>query len=273
MPDPVDPRFSRASAPPQVSRLLLREAAERHADVERLCRGLGFTAADVQRPGFRLWRRQGYLLVRRCLAQLGDDGLGLAVGARQTSVSLGLVGLGMQACATLGAALELGLHYQQQAGAMLDYGLEQGAAAVRLVLTPRFHEPAVTAFYMEEGLASVLGVARHLAGPRSPPRALSLDYPPPGERYAALFECPVRFAAPVTAIEFDPTWLELPLATRDDAVAAEVIELLGAAAGYDPLQTDLVEGLQREIRKRLDAPPTLAQLAAPLPGAGRRSAS
>lgn len=266
MPDPVDPRFSRASAPPQVSRLLLRVAADRNADVERLCRGLGFTAADVQRPGFRLSHRQGYLLVRRCLAQLGDDGLGLAVGARQTSVSLGLVGLGMQACATLGAALELGLHYQRQAGAMLDYGLEQGAAAVRLVLTPRFHEPAVTAFYMEEGLASVLGVARHLAGTRLPPRALSLDYPAPphGERYAALFECPVRFAAPVTAIEFDPAWLDMPLATRDDAVAAEVIELLGATAGYDPLRTDLVEGLQREIRKRLDAPPTLAQLAAPL---------
>ena len=41
MPDPVDPRFSHASAPPQVSRLLLRVAADRNADVERLCRGLG----------------------------------------------------------------------------------------------------------------------------------------------------------------------------------------------------------------------------------------
>lgn len=266
MPDLVDPRFSRASAPPQVSRLLLRVAAERQGDVERLCRGLGFTAADVQRPGFRLSHRQGYLLVRRCLAQLGDDGLGLAVGARQTTVSLGLVGLGMQASATLGAALELGLHYQQQAGAMLDYGLELGTATVRLVLTPRFHEPAVTAFYMEEGLASVLRIARHLTGTRLPPRALCLDYPPPphGERYAALFECPVRFAAPATAIEFDPAWLDLPLATQDAAVAAEVIELLDATAGFDPLRTDLVEGLQREIRKRLDAPPTLAQLAAPL---------
>ena len=74
----------------------------------------------------------------------------------------------------------------------------------------------------------------------------------------------MRFAAPATAIEFAPAWLDLPLVTRDDAVAAEVIELLGAAAGGDPLRTDLVEGLQREIRKRLAAPPTLAQLAAPL---------
>ncbi|KTT31412.1 AraC family transcriptional regulator [Pseudomonas rhizoryzae] len=266
MPDPVDPRFSRASAPPQVSRLLLRVAADRQGDVERLCRGLGFTPADVQRPGFRLSHRQGYLLVRRCLAQLGDDGLGLAVGARQTTVSLGLVGLGMQACATLGAALALGLHYQRQAGAMLDYGLEQEAKSVRLLLTPRFHEPAVTAFYMEEGLASVVSIARHLTGTALLPQALCLDYPAPphGERYAALFQCPVRFTAAVTAIEFDAAWLALPLATRDDAVAAEVVELLEATAGFDPLRTDLVEGLQRELCKRLDTPPTLAQLAAPL---------
>ena len=122
MKDITDPRFSSASAPPHVSRLLLRVAAERDGDVERICMGLGFAPADLERPGFRLSHRQSYLLVRRILAQIGDNGLGLAVGGRQTAVSLGLVGLGMQASPSLGAAMRLGLDYQRRR----DVGLWPG---------------------------------------------------------------------------------------------------------------------------------------------------
>lgn len=261
-----DPRFSNASAPAHISRMLMRIVHERQGDAERLCLGLGFAVADLARPGFRLSHRQNYLLVRRILAQLGDDGLGLEVGARQSSISLGLVGLGMQASACIGAALELGLHYQRHAGAMLDYALEVEGEIARVVLTPRFYEPDVAVFYVEEAFASALSVVRHLSGVRLTPRRLRLDYSRPahGERYEAVFECPVHFGEPLSAIEFDCAWLSIPLATCDEAVAAEVTELLKEARWLDQERSELIEGLQREVRKHLGAPPPLAQLAAQL---------
>lgn len=259
----ADPRFSNASAPAHVSRSLLRIVAERQGNAERVCLGLGFTPADLARPGFRLSHRQSYLLVRRVIEQVGDNGLGLVVGGRQSAVSLGLVGLGMQACATLGEALALGLHYQRHAGAMLDYAMDVQGDKACLRLEPLFYEPDVVAFYMEEAFSSSLSVVRHLSGIRLMPRQLYLDYPRPehAEHYEALFECPVRFGERVSAIEFDSAWLAMPLLTRDDAVAAEVVELLKEARWLDQERTELIEGVQREVRKRLEAPPSLAQLA------------
>ncbi|MFV9654707.1 AraC family transcriptional regulator [Pseudomonas sp. NY15366] len=259
----ADPRFSNASAPAHVSRALLRIVGERNGNAERVCLGLGFTPGDLARPGFRLSHRQSYLLVRRVIEQVGDNGLGLAIGGRQSAVSLGLVGLGMQACATLGTALELGLQYQRHAGAMLDYGMEIQGGTARLLLSPLFYEPGVVAFYMEEAFSSSLSIVRHLSGVHLMPCMLRLDYPRPAhaELYEALFGCPVRFAEPVNAIEFDPAWLTMPLATRDDAVAAEAVELLKEARWLDQERSELIEGLQREVRKQLEAPPSLAQLA------------
>jgi AraC-like DNA-binding protein len=259
----ADPRFSNASAPAHVSRLLLRVVAERKGDVERVCLGLGFTPEDLLRPGFRVSHRQSYLLVRRVMEQVGNKGLGLDVGGRQSAVSLGLVGLGMQACATLGEALELGLHYQRHAGAMLDYTMERQADKARVVLVPRFYEPDVAAFYVEEAFSSSLSIVRHLSGVHLVPSQLCLDYPSPAHAglYETLFECPVHFAERVNAIEFDLAWLAMPLATRDEAVAAEVVELLKEARWIDQERSELIEGLQREVRKQLDSPPSLAHLA------------
>ncbi|WP_277374049.1 AraC family transcriptional regulator [Pseudomonas sp. AA-38] len=263
MKDIADPRFSNASAPAHVSRALLRVVAERQGNAERVCLGLGFTPTDLARPGFRLSHRQSYLLVRRVIEQVGDKGLGLLVGGRQSAVSLGLVGLGMQACATLGEALELGLQFQRHAGAMLGHDLEIQGDSARLLLTPLFYEPDVQAFYMEEAFSSSLSIVRHLSVARLRPRLLCLDYPRPAhaDLYEALFECPVRFGEQINAIEFDSAWLDMPLATRDDAVAAEVVELLKQARWLDQERSELIEGLQREVRKQLDAPPSLAQLA------------
>lgn len=263
MKDIADPRFSNASAPAHVSRALLRVVAERQGNAERVCLGLGFTPTDLARPGFRLSHRQSYLLVRRVIEQVGDNGLGLLVGGRQSAVSLGLVGLGMQACATLGEALELGLQFQRHAGAMLDHDLEIQGDSARLLLTPLFYEPDVQAFYMEEAFSSSLSIVRHLSAVWLRPRLLCLDYPRPAhaDLYEALFECPVRFGEQVNAIEFDSAWLAMPLATRDDAVAAEVVELLKQTRWLDQERSELIEGLQREVRKQLDAPPSLALLA------------
>ncbi|MCY1360870.1 putative HTH-type transcriptional regulator [compost metagenome] len=258
-----DPRFSEASYPPHISLLLLQVADERGESAERLCLGLGFTPTDLKKPGFRLSHRQGYLLVRRSLAQLSDHGLGLAVGGRQTSVSLGLVGFGMQASPTLGAALELGLRYQRHAGAMLEFHLEVDKHRARIVAAPQFYEPDVSVFYVEEAFSSAVAILRHLSGTPLKPTRLELEYPTPvhASRYEAFFECPVVFGAHQNTIEFDRDWLDIRLPTRDDAVAAEVSELLDDARWANQRHSDLLESLHREVRKHLRAPPSLSQLA------------
>ncbi|KAA8697981.1 AraC family transcriptional regulator [Pseudomonas caricapapayae] len=260
----ADPLFSEASAPPQVSRMLLHYAMERGVNAQWLCRGLGFAPDDLKKPGYLLSHRQSNLLVRRTITVLGDDGLGLSVGERQTAVSWGIVGLGMQASPTLGDALDLAIRYQKHTGALLCHRMEFHEDRCLTYLVPQFFDPDVISFYLEEAFASAMAIARHLSGRHDlVPSRVELEYPEPphGQRYTEIFRCPVVFAGAHNLIEFDARWLEIPLSTRDDFVAAEVAELLDSANWEDKGTSDLVETVHREIRKQLCAPPSLNDLA------------
>ena len=135
----ADPRYSEASAPPQISRFILQHVAELGGDPAMLCRGLGFEPDDLKKPDYRLSYRQSYLLVRRALHSLGDSGLGLAVGHRQTAVSWGLVGMAMLASPTLGEALDLAIRYQRHTGALLDYELQMNNGRCRVLALSLIH--------------------------------------------------------------------------------------------------------------------------------------
>ncbi len=259
----ADPRYSEASAPPQISRFLLQHVAALGRDPAMLCRGLGFEPDDLKKPDYRLSYRQSYLLVRRALHSLGDSGLGLAVGSRQTAVSWGLVGMAMLASPTLGEALDLAIRYQRHTGALLDCEMEIRGGRCRMQASTRFFDPEVSVFYLEEAFSSALAIVRHLSGQDLTLDCVELEYPRPphAERYAEIFRCPPKFAAGHNLIQFDARLLELPLPTRDDYVAAEIAELLDSARWGDQGMSDLIETIQREVRKNLGNPPQLAELA------------
>jgi AraC-like DNA-binding protein len=259
----ADPRYSEASAPPQISRFLLQHVAAVGRDPAMLCRGLGFEPDDLKKPDYRLSYRQSYLLVRRALHSLDDSGLGLAVGSRQTAVSWGLVGMAMLASPTLGEALDLAIRYQRHTGALLDCEMTLQGGYCRVQASTRFFDPEVAVFYLEEAFASALAIVRHLSGQDLVIDRVELEYPRPPhwQRYAEIFRCPVKFGAGHNLIQFATHWLELPLPTRDDYVAAEIAELLDSARWEQHGSSDLIETIQREVRKSLSRPPQLAELA------------
>ncbi|MCT9823799.1 AraC family transcriptional regulator [Pseudomonas veronii] len=259
----ADPLFSEACAPPHVSRMLLQYATDQGVDTKRLCRGLGFAPDDLKKPDYRLSHRQSNLLVRRAIKCLGDNGLGLLVGQRQTAVSWGIVGLGMQASQTLGMALDLGIRYQKHAGALLRHRMELHNDRCLTYVLPQFFDPDITHFYLEEAFASAMAIVRHLSGRDDlVPLRVELEFPRPthGHCYEDVFRCPVVFASNHNLIEFDAQWLHIPLPTHDNFVAAEVAALLDSANWEDQTASDLVETIQREVRKNLCSPPTLDEL-------------
>ena len=212
----ADPRYSEASAPPQISRFLLQHVAELGRDPTMLCRGLGFEPDDLKKPDYRLSYRQSYLLVRRALHSLGDSGLGLAVGHRQTAVSWGLVGMAMLASPTLGDALQLAIDHPALLGSYFQLALQHEDDEVRLVASGYRYAPELTVFNTELCLASLLTVIQDLLGEAARPRRLLLNYRPPlhAASYSEKLGCPVEFGAGCNALCFNPSLLKraLPLA-------------------------------------------------------------
>lgn len=261
-----DPRFTTASIDPLTLRYLARLMKERGFDPQGLCRGLGFSMADLDDPEFKISYRQASLMIRRADRLMREPGLGLAVGSRQTPVSWGLVGFGMMSCATLGDAMVLGLRYQKDAGSLADIKLETGATQVAVVIDLIFYDPEIEEFLIEEMFASMVGTARFMVGPQFTPVAIEAVYAAPTHAgsYQDLFRCPVRFGCKRNRLIVDTAWVAKPLATHDASVERSVRELIERSVLSRREKADLGATIERAIREHLTDLPPLAGIAAGL---------
>jgi AraC-like DNA-binding protein len=266
MQNSVNARSSQADVPPHVIRQVLQLAASRGHSLERLCRGLGFAPDNLRDADFRVSYRQTSLLVHRAMKVCADPAIGIATGARQTVVSFGLPGLGMLTCPTLGEALSYLIKYQRSAGAITDnkYLLDERHFTVEA--TPRFHDPELEPFFVEEVLVSGVALARSLIGSHYRPACLELRYPKPAHAsaYSEFFRCPVSFNAQVNRLVSDAAWYHCPLLTYDSFMEVSMQAQIDQLLTNLPARDDLVESVLALLRAEVDDMAPLPAIAARL---------
>ena len=259
-------RSSQADVPPHVIRQVLQLAGSRGHSPERLCRSLGFVLENLRDSDFRVSYRQTSLLVQRAMKVCGDPAMGIATGARQTVVSFGLPGLGMLTCPTLGEALSYLIKYQRSAGAITDnkYLLDERHFTVEA--TPRFHDPEMEPFFVEEVLVSGVALARSLVGSHYRPAGLELRYPKPAyaSAYSEFFRCPVSYNAPVNRLISDAAWYHCPLPTYDSFMEVSMQAQIDQLLTNLPARDDLVESVLAVLRAEVDDMPPLSVISAAL---------
>jgi len=252
-----------ATITPSLARALLVVVKARGHSPQRQCRGLGFSYADLYDANLRLSYQQTWRLILRAQALLDDPALGLATGACQTPVSWGLPGLAMLTCETYGEAVAYGIARQNDLGALLDVEFEMDRGEMSFAVMPRYFDPDIQVFLVQEAFASVLSVSRYMVGPEFAPRRVefvSRDNRAK-EQCARYFRCPVRFGATGNRMVFDSRWLTQRLPGHDpiisDIVRAQLETLMSSSTGRD----DLVESLSQQLRARADKRPSLPELA------------
>jgi AraC-like DNA-binding protein len=259
----ADPRYSKADVPPAVIRAALHLARLRGHSAERLCRGLGFSLDDLQRVDMRVSYRQTSLLIRRVQQALRDPALGLSSGSRQTIVSLGLPGLGMLTCRTLGEAIDYGTQHQQDAGALLSHKQYVDSKRVVVEVSPRLYDPELEPYFVEEAFSCAVSVARSLIGPHYMPQAVELSYPKPSYAlaYTTTFNCPVRFSMPANRLISDASWLDCPLPTYDHFTCPFLRNEIDALMPQRKERSDILESISTHLRSHLDEPRALEETA------------
>jgi AraC-like DNA-binding protein len=214
---------------------------------QRLCAGLGCTVADLRR-GEQISHRQAWRMIRRALQLTGRADLGLELGSREDFSHFGLPGLAMSAARTMGEAVAIGMRYQSQTGALASTTLEYVADRVALSVDSNLHDESVVPFVVEEYFASVVAITRLLVSDRFRLHTLEVAYPEPpyAERYRQIFACPVRFACARNRAEIECRWLNMPIATHSESMAARLGALLeqqANARALPPRSTLAVEQL------------------------------
>ncbi|MGJ3701278.1 AraC family transcriptional regulator [Variovorax sp. AFSI2.2] len=262
----ADPRYSKADVPPAVIRSTLELAKLRGHSAERLCRGLGLSPDDLQNADMRVSYRQTSLLIRRVQQAVGDPALGLSAGSRQTIISLGLPGLGMLTCRTLGEAIAYATEHQQDAGALLHHRHFVEGQAFIVEATPRLYDPELEPYFVEEAFSCDVAVVRSLIGPQYNPLRLELSYPKPAyaAAYSAFFKCPLRFGASANRLVSDARWLEYSLPGYEEFTCPYLRAQLESLMPRRQERNDLLESISTHLRAHLDEPRALEETASDL---------
>jgi AraC-like DNA-binding protein len=259
----TDARYYAANIPVNLLRCLAATVGDFGIDAARLCLGLGFTVDDLANPACRVSFRQGSTMIRRAVQMAPGVGLGLAIGARETIASIGVVGYAMMTSPTLGAAVELGLKEQKFTGSMLDFDAVMDEKQFGVLATSRYHQADIQPFLVEEAFACFLQITRNLVGNQFKPTRVDLSYPAPcyAAEYERVFDCPVRFGQEQNAFITEIAWVAKPLLTYDPLSHRQALEFVAIALAREQDKNELFESIERLLRQNLKQLPTLDDIA------------
>ncbi|QHI97507.1 helix-turn-helix domain-containing protein [Xylophilus rhododendri] len=245
-------------------RNLLATAQSHGLNPEPLTRGLGFGVADLEQPSCLLSFSQSARLARRVLDRLADPHLGLHMGAAANFVSWGPLALGMMACPTLQDTWALLLAAQRDVGCMLDLSGQECGKVYVLSGQPRFPEPDLEHFFVEQTFSAVLRASREVTRRDIAPLRVQLRWTTPGstERYREAFGCEVLMGQPANTMEFSAEPVQVP--THDPYTFRNIRALLHPLRVRHDARADIAASVSRSIRNNIAHPPDLATLAADL---------
>ncbi|MEU1550968.1 AraC family transcriptional regulator ligand-binding domain-containing protein [Nocardia sp. NPDC005745] len=187
--------------------------------------GVDIAATDPAVLGSaRMSLQQNATVLARALDALPQGPLGLRVGGRDVLVSTGMLGVALSACETIAEALTLCAELHRAGGSLVDPGFEIDADEVAMTVTPRIPDPRLTAFLIEEALASTVVFLRTMLGTDLNPIAIEFPYAAPAyaPMYYRVFRSAVTFEADSASISYPASILEraLPFAHRPTREAA-----------------------------------------------------
>ncbi|MFI9508083.1 AraC family transcriptional regulator [Nocardia sp. NPDC052566] len=262
----LDPFLNAATIPPTILYRLEGIATRRGYVTDAWFAGTGVTADQLGLPGVKLSFHQTAQILRRALRMLPDEPFGMMVGVRDVDAGLGMLGLAMRSCSTVGGALELGMQLHQAMGSVLDFEAEYFGDKVAVRLHERAPEPELLRFLCEDALTALGVFARSLVGGTGSPTLLQLRYPEPGygAEYRRFFRCPVQFDAEANRMVF-PAWqLDQPLPTHSEASRALAIDACLRLLDPGDTRPDIIASVEAMMSRNLRQPLTMAEVASRL---------
>lgn len=149
--------------------------------------------------------------------------MALQSGARKSVASLGVMGPGMLAHATLGDAMKFGLQYQGIAGSMLHLTLETNETEAAVVPQSLFNDDELKSFLHIDHLLVAANAINALPCEHRAPVRFEVEGCGSSEMHALLPQivgCEVRFYADRTRLVYERTQLDSPLRFPNSAAAA-----------------------------------------------------
>ena len=209
--------------PADDARWLVSQLVRMRLPLAPLLQGTDLDEAWLHQKDAKITRAQFQRLVANALEISGDPALGLTIGEYFNLGDYGFWGYAILSSSTWGEANAVALKYWDLSGGLVRIVFTSGAELSTWQMYPAFpmDSLALWQFGVEEQL-SAWWTALRLIGTHQPEFSeIRLSYPEPehGDRYRALFGCPVYFEEAVTLFRTPTAHLDRPTATGHPQVA------------------------------------------------------
>lgn len=186
-------------------------------------------------------------LLCKAAERLHDPLLGLHLGQTIQPTHLGALGYVLLACENLGAAL---LRIQRYHRLMHDLNpVQHRLCHGNLELQWGTAQGKPGALFDESGITGIVQFGREVCGQSVPLTQVDFVNPPPADLrpYQAYFDCPVRFAQPMTRLVIPLSSLATPLRQPDPTLLHLMEQQVDVAMAQLPEAGDLAEMTRRVV--------------------------
>lgn len=228
-----------------------------------------FAGTDLDPEGLSEFDRiavsydQAALVLRRALRALPAGPCGMRLGRRDVLVSMGLLGVALSSCATLGDALGLGAELHVASGSLVDVEFEIVDGEVALILSQREVDPELTVFLFEEALCTALTFVRTVLGAEQAPLSVELSYPAPAyaREYIRFFRCPIDFDAHATRMRFPVALLDRRLPNHHEPTRNVAAAACRQRISMYRFETDIIAAVESLLEGHTRTPMTVTAAA------------
>jgi hypothetical protein len=251
---------------PVYLRPLVTEARRVGVDIEALFRGVPFTSAHLDQPGFTVSHIEAITVVRHSLALFNRPNLGIELGSRSRITDRGALALGIMASPDLGTAMALSLHFPSSAGFLLNLRELRPLGQHVVVAESRLDNQDVAGFLVDKLFAGMVRQRRQISESDASPVFVDLMRAPPASvsGYEQFFRCPVRFNTRSNQLGFDTLRFDAPLPMSNAMSYRLAYRLLERDAEMMAGPSALVLAVMHAVRQALPLVPTPAQIASSL---------
>jgi len=238
--------------PVQLLALTANELKQRGISTQRLLEGSGVNEQALFEADRLLPYRTTQKILERAVELYPAAGLGFSLGAKHTPSGMGMLGYGINCCATVADALEMTIKYHRISSTLLQSELRQEGESGYWVSIPPVDLGALLPCVVEEEFASLCQGFKVLTGEAVELLEVHFQYPEPDHvsEYQRVFNCPLYFSSSENKISINPSQLQLPILQANplSVAAAErmCIEFLEA----NPTVSDTVMQVRQLILEK-----------------------
>jgi AraC-like DNA-binding protein len=246
-------------------RVTVETAVAHGAPRDALFERTELTPQMLANPDMRVSYAEFGMLCVNALRLSGNPALGLHIGRNIGLSQMGVVGFLYQNCPTLGAALEASRRYVSAFAPAWEFEITRRGDVAALTFREALPLESLRRTAHEIMLAAWDTQTRALAGNLPiPVRKAELPFSEPAyvDEYRKFFgDVALEFDRPVATVEFDPTFLDVPIALADPVTAKLAEQFCAQLIPAGASQDGLVGQIRRLLASDPGAPPALTDVA------------